>query len=213
MTQESSNSQCSQYMEKGDILSQLQQGLESAKIKNRLNNTSKLNRTKHAFPDDIIEEDGDLYNWVAMDGGKYLLSKEKVILTSIILREKKKFFSSLVPHIRNDTSTIFYCDVDYLGEDETIEDVIKHIQSVLTSVVEEELLEEIWITRSESKQERYHIYIPNIIVKKDKLMIWWNDINAECAENGMKGKYSQKHKQWKLPVDTGCNQGIVPIRP
>lgn len=163
-------------------------------------------RTYQAYPDCTVANNCSLYNWVAIDGRRFFIAKDTVISRSLILREKKWFFNSLVPFIQD--KSIFFCDIDYLGQNETIEEVIQYINKVLSDVYDQHLLEEIWITKSESKTGRYHVYLPQIIVTKKKLPILWNEINTLCREKGMKGRYDTKSGRWKMPVDEECTQGI-----
>ena len=179
--------------------------IEEEKLRNEieiiLKSHETLTRTWKAYKDCLITgyDKDDHYNFVAMDGCKIFAEKKRVILTSLMLRERNIYYSSLVPHITN--KTIFYCDIDYLGKSEQVEQVIKHIKNVLSKRYDEESLNEIWITKSESKN-RYHVYMPNIIIKAEILSLFWDDINAECQQNGMKGRSGN------MPIDTCCNQGI-----
>lgn len=171
------------------------------------NHKANITRTYHVFGAHVVNKnDFPLYNFVSMDRRNYHFDNEdKLFATCEHLIENKHILCSLVPRIG--VNTIFFCDVDFLGDEETIENVLEHMNTILSKKYDEQFLKQIWVTKSKSFH-KYHVYVPGIILEKNELDTIWNDINDECKAKGMKGKYHQKTNSWKLPIDTSCTFGL-----
>lgn len=162
-------------------------------------------RTYHTLSHYKVKDE-QYFNYVAIDGGKFDIPDfNELVKTLIFMRQKGFFFHSLVPQIQN--NTIFYCDIDYMHPEDNIEDVISHIINSLSKEYDEEFLENYIVTKSQNHR-KYHFYMPNIIIKQDRLKFIWHDINAECKKNGIKGLKSSKSGLTNLPIDTNCNNGL-----
>ena len=111
-----------------------------------------------------------------------MIEKDQVIQTLLQCRERNIFFVGLVPIIKNHHKCIFFFDVDYLAENQTIEDVMSITTEILQKKYEHNLVAYRYITKSKSKN-RYHVYLPRIILTKQSLRMLWDDINAEFCNN------------------------------
>ena len=157
-------------------------------------------RTQHIFGDfqNYVE-----FNHVGMDGGKFYIEKERLIKTLLVLKKKGLLFHSLVPQIKN--KTIFFCDVDYLNENEKIERILVLTKKFLVKEYGVEFIDNFYITKSRTLH-RFHIYFPDIILKKDRLNIFWDELNSIFLENNFKGQWIKGTK--KAPIDTNVSGGI-----
>ena len=133
-----------------------------------------ISRTKDLFQE--IQNPDDQYNHIGMDGGKFMLKKEEVIRKLLKCREYGVLFVGLVPFIRNHDKCKFFFDVDHLAQNQTIEDVMSNCMKVLHHKYEANLLTKNYITKSKSLN-RYHVYLPEIILQKQSLRMLWDEIN------------------------------------
>ena len=143
------------------------------------------------------------WNHVAMDGGKFLIKKDEVIKSLTVLLKEGLTWNSLVPQIQ--TKSIFFCDIDYLNQDETVEDVLEIMIKYLLTIYDEESVDEIYMLKSKTLH-RYHVYFPKIILLKDRLDIFWNDVNSQLMKNGFRGVIEKG--QLKPPIDTNIRGGV-----
>ena len=133
-----------------------------------------MSKTKDLFQE--IEDSNDGFNHIAMDGGHFMIEKHEVIEKLLKCRENDVFSVGLVPVIRFEEKCIFFLDVDYLDENQTIEDVMSVCLKVLREGYKDNLLTNRYITKSKSKN-RYHVYLPQIILTKQTLTLLWFYIN------------------------------------
>ena len=149
-----------------------------------------IHKTKHLFQE--IEDPDGQYNHVGMDGGKFLLEKKEVIEKLLKCREYGVFFIGLVPIIKDHDKCKFFFDVDHLAENQTIEDVMSTCMNVLQHKYDDNLLTKDYITKSQCRN-RYHVYLPQIILRKQSLKMLWDEINAKFINNEPK------------PIDTSAS--------
>ena len=133
-----------------------------------------IHRTKHAFHE--IEDPNGQFNHVGMDGGRFMLEKKQVIQKLLKCRAYGIFMIGLVPFIRDHDKCKFFLDVDHLAENQTIEEVMSNCMKVLKHKYENNLLTKNYITESQCRN-RYHVYLPQIILKKQSLKLLWEEIN------------------------------------
>ena len=157
-------------------------------------------RTNHVFED---FQNYVKFNHVGMDFGKYYVEKERVIKTLLVLRENRILFNALVPQIEN--KTIFFCDVDYLNENEKIEGILELTKKFLAEEYGVEFIDNFYITKSKTLH-RFHVYFPDIILTKNRLDIYWSDLNSIFMKNDFKGKTVKG--TIRPPIDTTVSGGI-----
>ena len=160
---------------------------------------AKPSRTKHVFKNYEIDHETNDYNFNAMDGGKFNIESNEVIDHLLLLRKLEMHRIALVFNITDKSK--FFMDVDYLNSDEKIEKLMTITMKVLGETYNDDLLKKYYITKSE-RMNRYHIFLPDIVLIKERLKMIWIEINSECKKQGFNGYFDRKTGKTKYPIDT-----------
>ena len=162
----------------------------------------------------VSRDDGD-FNFVAMDGGKFSIAKETAISRMNVLQNTSKYDLALVFHF--DHACMLFLDIDNMYN-QSIDSILTCVACTANEMFEVEQIESdsLIVTKNECA-ERYHIYVPSVIVTRQTLATFTKKVNTKigypCADvkchtlrvDGF-NKYDRDSKTWTpntryVPID------------